>query len=94
MNKKIGLGDIVVSRQGRDEGVFYIVIALLTDNYYMLVNGDNKKFENPKRKIKKHLDKTGKTIDNIKAKLEKGDKIFDSEIYSAIKKFKEELNQK
>jgi ribosomal protein L14E/L6E/L27E len=94
MNKKIGLGDIVISKQGRDEGVFYIVIALLSDNYYMIVNGDNKRFENPKRKVKRHLDKAGKTVESIKAKLEKGDKIFDSEVYSAIRKFKEELNQK
>lgn len=90
---KIGVGDIVISNQGRDKGFYYLVISALSDNYYLVVNGDNKKFINPKRKIKKHLDKAGKTIDNIKVKLEKNVKVFDSEVYSAIKKFKEEINQ-
>ena len=88
---KIGIGDIVVSTQGRDLGVYYVVIGELSDDYYILVNGDGKKFSNPKRKIKKHIDKTGKTIDNIKIKLETNIKVFDSEVYSALKRYKEEL---
>lgn len=90
---RIEIGDLVISKQGRDKGVYYIVINKLSDNYYLLVNGDNRKFDNPKRKIKKHLDKTHKTIDNIKVKLNENAKIFDSEIYSSIKKYKEELGQ-
>jgi ribosomal protein L14E/L6E/L27E len=91
-NTTVQLGEIVVSNQGRDKGTYYIIIALLTDNYCILVNGDNKRFANPKRKIKKHLDKTGKIVHNIKAKLENNTKVFDSEIYSAIKKYKDELH--
>ena len=43
-NTPIQVGDIVVSNQGRDKGTYYIIIALLADNYCILVNGDNKKF--------------------------------------------------
>lgn len=88
--KRFEKGDIVVSIQGRDLGVHYLVCETLSDNYYLLTNGDNKKFENPKRKIAKHIDKIGQTHDNIKMKLNCGLKVFDSEVYSAIKKFKED----
>ena len=88
---KTGIGDIVLSVQGRDKGTYYVVIGILQDDYFVLVNGDNKKFTNPKRKTKKHIDKTGKKLDNIKTKLENNIKVFDSEIYSAIKKYKEDI---
>lgn len=88
--KRIGAGDIVISKQGRDAGTYYIVISELQDNYFTLVNGDNKKFDCPKRKIKKHIEYAGKSVETIKNKLEHNQKIFDSEVYSAIKKFKEE----
>lgn len=90
--KTINIGDVVVSKQGRDVGTHYIVIGILQDNYYICVNGDNKKFANPKRKIKKHIDKINKSVDNIKTKLETNVKVFDSEIYSALKKIKNEEN--
>ena len=86
---KIELGDIVVSKKGRDVGEHYVVIANLEDKYHIIVNGDTKTFLNPKRKIKKHLTRVSK-IDSIKAKLENNSKIFDSEIYSAIKKYQRE----
>lgn len=91
--KNNGIGEIVISNKGRDKGMYYIIVGILPNNYYMLVNGDNKKFVCPKRKIKKHLDKTGKIIDNIKVKIENNTKVFDSEVYSAIKKYKDELSQ-
>lgn len=81
-------GDLVISAQGRDKGIYYVVIECLSDNYYLLVNGDNRKFENPKRKIGKHIDKTEQKLDNIKVKLLNNLKVFDTEIYSAIKKSK------
>lgn len=91
--KKITEGDIVISVQGRDKGMYYMVICSLSDNYYSLVNGDNKKFDCPKRKAKKHIEYAGKNVEHIKLKLNHNQKIFDSEIYSAIKKFKEEKLQ-
>ena len=91
--KAIRVGDIVFSKQGRDSGTYYIVIKKLENHYCLLVNGANRKFINPKKKMGRHLEVTGRTIDNIKVKLEKSDKIFDSEIYSAIKKNKDENNK-
>jgi len=91
--KKILVGDIVISVQGRDMGTYYMVINALSDNYFSLVNGDNKTFDCPKRKAKKHIEYAGKTVEHIKEKLEHNQKVFDSEIYSAIKKFKEEKLQ-
>lgn len=90
--KRITIGDIVISKQGRDAGMYYMVICELSDNYYLLVNGDNRRFDCPKRKVKKHIEGVGKNIEHIRHKLELNQKVFDSEIYSAIKKFKEEIN--
>lgn len=89
---KADIGDIVISTKGRDKGTYYVVEKILPDNYLVLVNGDNKLFISPKHKTKKHIASTGKSLENIKYKLENNIKVFDTEIYSAIKKFKEETN--
>ena len=48
------IGQIVISKAGRDKGVAFIVFGL-EDNFALLVDGKGRPLENPKRKKTKHL---------------------------------------
>ncbi len=78
------VGDIVISTAGRDKDRVYL-IKEVEDNHSLLVDGNFKKLQNPKRKRLKHLKHSGIKIESIAEKLLNDKKVFDTEIYSAIK---------
>ena len=86
------LGDLVVSHQGRDKDSYYIVMQLVNENYVKLVNGNSKKFANPKIKNVKHIEKV-QSNETLKNKFDSNQIVYDSEIYSLIKKFIENGEQ-
>lgn len=53
-NNGIVEGSLVVSTAGHDEGIVYLVISC-NNKMTLLVNGINRKFENPKKKRIKHI---------------------------------------
>ncbi len=85
MTKNFEVGDIVLSTAGRDEGRVYLISALLDNTFAMVVDGNFKKLANPKKKRVKHLKDLGIKNQNIAEKLLEGKKVFDTEIFSAIK---------
>jgi len=89
---KIEIGNLVISKKGRDCGTLYMVYSIQGDKI-ALVNGQAKKMSNPKIKSCKHVISTDQTLDAIKEKIANKKKIFDSEIYSAIKKCAEILDK-
>ena len=80
------IGRLVHSIQGRDNGKYYLVWRELENGFVLLVDGDNRKILNPKKKSVKHLEITDVVLDNIRTKILENKKIFDAEIYSNIKK--------
>jgi large subunit ribosomal protein L14e len=80
------VGDLVVSTKGRDAGTTYVIINKVDSNYVRLVDGNHKKFINPKLKKTKHIKLLNIKLEKIEAKIKENTKIFDSEVYSAIKK--------
>ena len=85
MTNNFEVGDIVVSKAGRDEGRVYLISAVVDKDFVMLVDGNFKKLVNPKKKRVKHLKNSGIKIDSISEKLLSDKKVFDTEVYSAIK---------
>ena len=82
------IGEIVESTQGRDKGNLYIVYGY-ENNKALLVNGNNKTITKPKVKNLNHLTSLNFVHENLKDKILNKKTVFDAEIYSAIKKFKE-----
>ena len=81
----IELGSIVVSKCGRDENRYYVVVAYSNQiDHVMCSDGDFRKQASPKKKRVKHL-KFVTAVPVLKQKLLEGSKVFDSEIFSAIK---------
>lgn len=80
------LGGLVVSISGRDSGKHFLVVQVVSEDYIMVSDGDVHKLAKPKRKNRKHVKFLGKRHETIANKLIEGTKVFDSEVYSGIKK--------
>lgn len=85
--KNIKIGSFVKSKQGRDKDNIYIVKEIFDDRT-VLVDGYGKKFANPKTKNIKHIEPLGLVNQSIADKFLSNKKVFDEEVYSAIKKIK------
>ena len=85
------IGSYVLSTKGRDCNQVSIIYKILDNDYVLLVDGKGKKILKPKKKNKKHLINTGVVNCKLAEKINTGMKIFDAEIYSAIRKA--ELNK-
>ena len=84
----IVVGSVVLSKQGRDKGKYFLVTAVGKDVVF-LVDGGMRKLASPKKKNVKHVSDSGVKLDAIAEKLLSGKKVFDSEVKSALS----QLNQ-
>ncbi len=87
MERPITVGSVVYSTAGRDEGRFFMVLEIVDDSFVSIVDGDIRKLGRPKRKKVKHLRNTGEVLDGIAAKVLTSAKIYDAEIFSALRKY-------
>ena len=87
MERPITVGSIVYSLAGRDEGRYYMVLEILDASHVTIVDGDVRKLERPKKKKIKHLKNTGEVLENIAGKVFTSAKIYDAEIFSALRKY-------
>ena len=85
MDNNLTVGSLVISMKGRDKDRIYLVSSIIDDNFVSLVDGNFKLLANPKKKRIKHLSISSEVIVSIKEKLAEGKKVFDSEVFSAIK---------
>ncbi len=83
----ITVGSVVFSKAGRDKGNFFMVLEILDDAYVNIVDGEIRKLDRPKRKKIKHLKNTNDVLETIAVKVIKGTKIFDAEVFSALRKY-------
>ena len=76
---ELSKSDVVLSLAGRDQGMLFFVVD--TDGVYVsLVNGKERKLENPKRKKLKHLRFAARIDSNVASKIFNGDKVLNSEL--------------
>lgn len=83
------IGNLALSNRGRDKGNIYLIYNASVSEVY-LVDGNTRKIINPKKKNIKHIKLLDVQSSNIKDKIEKNLKVFDSEIYSFIKNYKKD----
>ncbi|MBO4885210.1 MAG: KOW domain-containing RNA-binding protein [Clostridia bacterium] len=77
---KVETGRIVRSKAGRDEGDYFVVIALDGDEFALIADGGRRGFEKPKRKRVKHLFVTEATISGLQERLAAGETVENHEI--------------
>lgn len=88
MNKTEAVpGGVCQSTQGRDKGRYYLIKEVLGGGFVLVADGNYKKLASPKKKSLKHLKLLPERAEAIAAKLSTGGKVFDSEVYSALKAY-------
>ncbi len=80
------LGQLVMSRAGRDSGRKFIVIEIVNDNFVKMVDGDLRKVEKPKLKKVKHLSKMNGFSAFIAQKLDNNQKVTNAMIRNELDK--------
>lgn len=80
-------GSIVLSKAGRDQGKYFIVLKVVDENFVLIADGDIRKVDNPKLKKCKHLENTGKTSERICEKLSEGVRVTNPELHRELAEF-------
>ena len=83
---KIGIADVVISLNGRDEGKRFLVIDSDND-YSLLADGKSRRAEKPKRKKNKHLKLEDKVDCKVAAKLRNGEKVTNNDVRRALAEY-------
>ena len=96
---ELSKSDVVLSLAGRDQGMLFFVVD--TDGVYVsLVNGKERKLENPKRKKAKHVRKVlrpdstvaAKLIAGVAEKIRSGQRVLNSELRRELAVLGREFN--
>lgn len=83
----IAIGQVVKSRAGRDKGRVFLVLEVIDDQYVLVVDGDLRKLENPKRKKLKHLMVYNTVLNEFKERLESKIEINNAYIRKLLEPF-------
>jgi len=78
------LGQIVISRAGRDAGKKFVVVRVIDDLFVEVSDGDLRRLEKPKKKKIKHLNITEEKAESLAEKLKSGGRITNAEIRKAL----------
>ena len=84
------VGKVALSRSGRDEGKYFIIIGIINENYVYISDGTLRTMDKPKKKKIKHLYITDIVAEDIRSLLQAGFKVNNS----AIKKYLQSMNSK
>lgn len=80
------IGQIVLSKMGRDKNRFFVIFDITEDGYVYLVDGKLRKIKKPKKKKIKHIAPTNFVSEEIKEKILKK-KLTDAEVAKVIEEF-------
>ena len=87
--KDITVGQLVKSRAGRDKGKIFLVLNILDDKHVLIVAGDSRRLEKPKKKKIKHLIVYNTVLLEFKEKIDKKTKINNAYVRKLLEPFKE-----
>ena len=72
---EFSVGQIVISRRGKDTGREYVVSGFESDGRLKLIRPERFNVSNPKRKNPKHLQGTSRIAENLAEKIKAGNNI-------------------
>jgi large subunit ribosomal protein L14e len=78
------IGRIVIANAGRDGGKPFMVTGIIDGEYVWISDGATRRIGHPKKKKVKHLVSRPELIEDLKIKLQRGQKVFDAEIRKAL----------
>lgn len=90
MDVNLTVGQLVCSTSGRDKDRLYLVYGSAEGNRLLLVDGDKRRLENPKKKNIKHVKVLPYISETVKEKIELQKQITDEDIKNAIEEYREQ----
>lgn len=89
----VELGQLVISKAGRDKGRKFIVLGIIDKNHVYISDGDLRKVEKPKKKKLKHLKITDFIADTLRGKLNKNKCVENFEVRNFLNSLEEKNKQ-
>lgn len=87
--RDIAVGQVVKSKAGRDAGNVFLVFDILDDKHVLIVDGDKRPLEKPKKKNIKHLMVYNKVLPEFKEKIDGEIDINNAYVRKLLEPFKE-----
>lgn len=84
--KDLQKGQLIKSKSGRDQGRLFLVLDIIDESFVLLVDGDLRKIQSPKKKKVKHIAKINMVSYDLVAELDAGRSITDEWIRREIDK--------
>ena len=81
------IGQIVVSKRGRDCGLTFVVLNSCEEEFLFITDGRLRKVEKPKKKKMKHLTYTGYRSEVLRSMLLKEQYVTNRQVREELKKF-------
>ena len=88
---ELQIGQVVRSKSGRDEGRVFVILDILDDKYVLLVDGDLRRLDKPKKKKIMHLIIYKTIIEDLKAKVINGERFNNAYIRKMLEPFNKEI---
>lgn len=83
----ITVGQVVKSRAGRDKGNIFLVLSILDESHVLIVDGDIRKLDTPKKKKVKHLTVYNTVLKELEYKQKNNIKINNAYIRKLLEPF-------
>ena len=80
LDDEYSVGQVVVSKRGKDAGQRYVIVGFLSDNRLALADGGKFNVSRPKLKNPKHVTPTTRVVNEILACIEAGKNINRGEL--------------
>lgn len=87
LSESISIGQIVKSKAGRDKGRIFLVYKVIDNQNVLIVDGDLRKLDNPKKKKIKHLIIYNTILPELEVKLASKIKINNAYIRKLLEPF-------
>lgn len=84
---QLTIGQIVKSRAGRDNGTIFLVLDIIDEQNVLVVDGNLRRLDNPKKKKVKHLIVYNTVLPEFKYKLQDKMKINDAYVRGLLEPF-------
>lgn len=84
--KSVTYGQVVISKAGRDQGNYYIIVDL-DEEYVYLSDGRYRRLDHLKKKRLKHIQPTNLVVEEIRTKIKQHLKLTNLEIRQALIEF-------
>lgn len=88
---ELQIGQVVRSKSGRDEGRVFVILEILDDKYVLLVDGDLRRLDKPKKKKIMHLIIYKTVIEDLKTKVINGERFNNAYIRKVLEPFNKEI---